>query len=190
MDNPVIPSILYAVLGASVLAMWVADFRRPADQRGRFWPGAVACGWQAVLLAVSGVIVLTLVETLTENALGLRAAQTTLPDHFLLAMLGASVVEEMTFRGFAAPADLAGSRLAGVALIGSAVFVAFHGHGVSDTKGMVSSGFAFLISAWLYLSRFNGLNPGRSMIPCLAGHAVRNLSVFGVKAAQGFVDWS
>lgn len=190
MDHPIIPSILYAVLGASVLAMWIADLRRPADRRGRFWPGATGCGWQPILLAVSGMLVLTLVETLTENALGLRELQQTLPDHFLLAMLGASVVEEMTFRGFTAPADLAGGRLAAVMLVGSAVFVAFHGHGVSDAKGMVSSGFAFLISLWLYLSRFNATNPNRSMIPCLVGHAVRNLAVFGVKAAQGYIAWS
>lgn len=190
MDHPIIPSILYAVLGLAVLAMWVADLRRPADGRERFWPGATGCGWQAVLLAIGGVLVITIVETLLEDTLGLRESQTTIADHFLLAMLGASVVEEMTFRGFAAPADLAGGRLLGVAVAGSAVFAAFHGFGLSDAKGLVSTGSAFAVSLWLYLCRFNRLNPGRSMIPCLSGHAARNLAVFGVKAAQGFVAWS
>jgi len=136
------------------------------------------------------VIVLTVIETLLENHLGLREQQQTLPDHFLLAMLGASIVEEMTFRGFAAPADLAGWRLLLVVLIGSAVFTSFHGFGFSDTKGLVSTGSAFAVSCWLYLSRFNATNPSRSMIPSLAGHAARNLAVFGVKAAQGFILWS
>lgn len=190
MDHPLIPSILYAVLGASVLAMWIADLRRPSDGRERFWPGATRCGWLPVLLATAGVLVLTIIETLVEDQLGLREAQTTIPDHFLLAMLGASVVEEMTFRGFAAPADLAGWKLVAVALVGSAAFAAFHGFGVGDTKGLVSTGSAFAVSLWLYLSRFNALNPSRSMIPSLAGHAARNLAVFGVKAAQGFVSWS
>lgn len=190
MDNALITSVLYAILGLAVLAMWLGDLRRPADGRERFWPGASRCGWQPVVLAVGGVIVLTVVETLLEDHLGLREQQTTIADHFLLAMLGASVVEEMTFRGFAASADLAGWRLAAVAVIGSAVFTAFHGFGVSDAKGWVSTGSAFAVSLWLYLSRFNALNPRRSMIPSLAGHTVRNLAVFGVKAAQGFVAWS
>lgn len=190
MDNPLLHSVLYAILGLAVLAMWLGDLRRPADGRERFWPGATRCGWQPVILAIGGVIALTIVETLLEDGLGLRDQQTTIADHFLLAMLGASVVEEMTFRGFAASESLAGWRLLAVTLVGSAVFAAFHGHGLSDAKGWVSTGSVFAVSCWLYLSRFNALNPGRSMIPSLAGHAARNLAVFGVKAAQGFVAWS
>lgn len=190
MDNALITSVLYAILGLAVLAMWLGDLRRPADGRERFWPGASGCGWQPIALAVGGVLVLTVVETLLEDHLGLREQQTTIADHFLLAMLGASVVEEMTFRGFAAPEGLAGRRLLAVTLVGSAVFAAFHGHGLSDAKGWVASGSVFAVSCWLYLSRFNALNPGRSMIPSLAGHAARNLAVFGVKATQGFVAWS
>ncbi|MFZ9201287.1 MAG: type II CAAX prenyl endopeptidase Rce1 family protein [Opitutales bacterium] len=190
MDNPLIASILYAVLGAAVLTMWIADLRRPADGRERFWPGATRCGWLPVLLATGGVVVLTVIETLVEDQLGLRQQQTVIADHFLLAMLGASIVEEMTFRGFAAPADLAGWKLIAVALVGSLAFAAFHGFGISDTKGLVSTGSAFAVSLWLYLSRFNALNPSRSMIPSLVGHATRNLAVFGVKAAQGYVAWS
>ena len=190
MDNALIASVLYAILGLAILAMWLGDFLRPADGRERFWPGATRCGWQPVALAIGGVLVLTVIETLLEDHLGLREQQTTIPDHFLLAMLGASIVEEMTFRGFAASATLAGTRLLAVTLVGSAVFAAFHGHGLSDPKGWVSTGSTFAVSCWLYLCRFNALNPGRSMIPCLSGHAARNLAVFGVKAAQGFVAWS
>ncbi len=190
MEDALIESILYAVLGLSVLVMWLGDLRRPADGRERFWPGATRCGWQPIILAIGGVIVLTIIETLLEDSFGLRDKQSEIADHFLLAMLGASVVEEMTFRGFAASSTLAGVRLLLVTLIGSAIFAAFHGHGLSDAKGWVSTGSVFAVSCWLYLSRFNALNPTRSMIPCLAGHAARNLAVFGVKAAQGFVIWS
>jgi len=190
MESSPLASALYAILGLSVLAMWLGNLLRPAAGREGFWPGATRCGWQPILLAVGGVVALTLIETALEERLGLTALQTTVADHFLLAMLGASIVEEMTFRGFGAPADLAGRRLLAVALGGSAIFTLLHGHGLSDPKGWVSSGSAFVLSLWLYLCRFNALNPTRSMIPCLAGHAVRNLAVFGVKAARGFVAWS
>ena len=85
-------------------------------------------------------------------------------------------------------------------LAGSLVFMLLHGHVASfedgtlrlndDPKSLVSAGSAFAVSCWLYLCRFNPLNPGRSLAPSLAGHAVRNLAVFGIKDAQGFVGWN
>jgi hypothetical protein len=75
-----------------------------------------------------------------------------------------------------------------------------HGHVVSlkdgtlafdpSPKALVSAGSAFAVSGWLYLCRFNPLNPGRSLAPALVAHAVRNLAVFGIKDAQGFVAWN
>ena len=189
MDKSPIFSLLYFILGTSVLLMWIGDLRRPHDGRMRFWPGATKANWQSILFAISGAILLTIIETLFENQLGLREQQQPLPAHFLFAMLGASIVEEMTFRGFAAPETLGGYKLLGVIILGSAIFVTLHGYGFSDTKGWVSSGSAFAVSCWLYLCRFSSLNPSRSMIPSLAGHTARNLAVFGVKAAQGYILW-
>lgn len=189
MDSGPLSSLAYLALGAGVLAFWIRQLRLGQADPDPFWPGASGCGWPALAWAAAGAIVLTLLETALEVRLGVSALQSTIPAHFLLAMLGASVVEEMAFRGFAAPANLSGLRLVGVAAAGSAVFAAFHGHGLADTKGLVSTGSAFALSLWFYACRFGPLNPGRSLLPAMAAHAARNLAVFGIKDAQGFVAW-
>jgi hypothetical protein len=53
----------------------------------------------------------------------------------------------------------------------------------------VNAVFAFITSLWLYVVRFNPLNPDRSLLPCFMAHTVRNLAVFGIKGAQGFISW-
>ena len=189
MENGPLSSLAYLALGAGILAFWIRQLRRGSAEPDPFWPGASGCGWAALAWAGSGALVLTLLETALEIRLGVSALQSSIPAHFLAAMLGAAVVEEMAFRGFAAPASLSGARLVGLSLAGSAVFALFHGHGVSDTKGLVSTGSAFVVSLWLYACRFGPLNPGRSLLPAIAAHAVRNLAVFGIKDAQGFVAW-
>jgi len=185
-SNP-FESLAYLVLGLAVLVLWIRQLRRAEPEAEAFWPGARPAAWPALAWAAAGALVLTLLETGVEIRLGVSAAQTTIPSHFLMAMLGAAVVEEMAFRGFAAPSDLRGAKLVGVALAGSAVFAWIHGHGISDTKGLVSTGSAFAVSLWFYACRFNPLNPGRSLAPAMVAHAVRNLAVFGIKDAQGFV---
>ena len=45
----------------------------------------------------------------------------------------------------------------------------------------------FLGSLWFYAMRFQPANPGRSLIPCIVAHLVKNLGVVVIKAAQGFV---
>jgi membrane protease YdiL (CAAX protease family) len=180
-------SLAYLVLGAAVLVLWLRQFRSDEPESSAFWPGARPTTWTALTWAAAGALVLTLLETGLEIRLGVSSQQTTIPSHFLMAMLGAAVVEEMAFRGFASPADLRGGRLVGVALLGSAVFAWIHGHGLADTKGLVSTGSAFAVSLWFYACRFSPLNPSRSLAPAMVAHAVRNLAVFGIKDAQGFV---
>lgn len=189
MDTDLLLSAASLALGAGVLHLWTRQLRSGSAEADAFWPGASRCSWTAVAWASAGVIALTLLETGVEIRLGVTAEQSSIRPHFLMAMLGASVVEEMAFRGFAAPAHLSGRGLAGLALAGSAVFAAFHGHGVADTKGLVSTGSAFAVSLWLYACRFGPFNPSRSLLPSMAAHAVRNLAVFGIKDAQGFVTW-
>lgn len=203
MESPALGHLIYLALGLGVLAFWAKEARgsasRTASDPEPFWPGAVACRWQPVVLAGVGALLLTLVESGLEIHLGVKDEQSTIPASFLLAMMGAAVVEEVTFRGFAAPAALAGLRLLATVLAGSLVFMLLHGHIVSfadggprindDPKSLVSAGSAFAVSCWLYFCRFNPLNPSRSLAPALAGHAVRNLAVFGIKDAQGFVAW-
>jgi len=102
--------------------------------------------------------------------------------------MGAAIVEEMVFRGFVAPSQLRGVKLLGLIVIGSLIFSAIHGFDFSTVQGRISLVATFFISVWLYLGRYNPLNPERSILPCLIGHVVRNLAVFGVKWSQGFVD--
>jgi hypothetical protein len=47
---------------------------------------------------------------------------------------------------------------------------------------------AFAGSLWFYTVRFFPLNPQHSLIPCIAAHLTKNLGVFGLKAALGFVS--
>ena len=96
------------------------------------------------------------------------------------------------FRGFIAPSHLSGWKLLGVILGGSALFAAIHidflNFNLNDEKQVITLIFEFLTAVWLYLARFNPLNPTRSLLPCFMGHIVRNLAVFGIKWAQGFVS--
>lgn len=204
MDSSALNHLIYLALGGGVLVLWTKEARgagqRTAGAPEPFWPGASWCRWQAAALGAVGALLITLVESGLEIHLGVKDEQSTIPASFLLAMMGAAVVEEVTFRGFAAPAALAGLRLLATVLAGSLVFMLLHGHIVAfedgalrlrdDPKSLVSAGSAFAVSCWLYLCRFNPLNPGRSLAPALVGHAVRNLAVFGIKDAQGFVAWN
>ena len=51
---------------------------------------------------------------------------------------------------------------------------------------MVAIGAPFTL--WFYAVRFWPLNPTRSLLPCVAAHAAKNLGVLAVKAAQGHVS--
>ncbi len=73
-------------------------------------------------------------------------------------------------------------------IIGSLVFALIHNFDLSTAEGKLNAIFAFITSLWLYVVRFNPLNPDRSLLPCFTAHIVRNLAVFGIKWVQGFVS--
>ena len=50
------------------------------------------------------------------------------------------------------------------------------------------SSLAFAGSLWFYALRFAPFNPGRSLLPCIVGHLTKNLGVFALKGAAGFVS--
>ena len=112
-----------------------------------------------------------------------------LPAVFVFQLLGASVVEEMLFRGFVAPGELVGRKLLALMIVGSLVFALIHNFDLGTAEGKLNAAFAFVTSLWLYVVRFNPLNPDRSLLPCFMAHTVRNLAVFGIKGAQGFISW-
>jgi membrane protease YdiL (CAAX protease family) len=192
MTTNTLEALLYFLLGLGLLGAWSYEYlkRRRTNSPESFWPGTSSAPWQASLLIAAVMILITIAETAVEHRLGVTTHQSTINPSFLLAMLGASVIEETVFRGFTAPSYFGGRKLLALILIGSLVFSAIHGFDLRSTQGRISTIFAFVTSIWLYLARFNPLNPERSLIPCFTGHAVRNLAVFGVKWTQGFINWN
>ena len=161
-------------------------------------PGATDAPARATWLAVSGALVILVAETIGENALGLAAQQSRMTWLFALySVAAAPIIEEVIFRGWLVMT--AHGRVAMWAAAGgtSAVFAALHPFlwrwddaGFAFTfsaKGWFSTGAVFATSLWLYAARLAAWNPRRSLLPCFAAHAAKNLGVVAIKAATGFV---
>lgn len=162
-------------------------------------PGATPAPKRALWLAVAGSLFLLAGETWGEYALGVTAEQSTLTALFALHTLGAAVLEELIFRGYLV-IDQRGRGWRWLGIVGaSAIFALLHPflwssepgfHFTFTLKGAFSTGAAFIFSLWFYYTRFARWNPGQSLLPCIAGHAAKNLGVIAIKAAQGFlVGW-
>jgi membrane protease YdiL (CAAX protease family) len=191
MDLTAAKALLYCALGLFVLIAWARE-RRKRTAKGepeKFWPGTTYAPTGAYFIAAAGAILITIAEAAVEKRAGLTDQQSVLPAIFIFQLLGASVVEEMLFRGFVAPGELFGRKLLALMIVGSLVFALIHNFDLSEPEGQVNALFAFITSIWLYIVRFNPLNPDRSLLPCFMAHTVRNLAVFGIKGAQGFISW-
>ncbi len=191
MDLTAAKALLYCALGLFVLVAWARERRKRiiTGESEKFWPGTTYAPTGAYFVAAAGAILITIAEAAVEKRTGLTDQQSILPAIFIFQLLGASIVEEMLFRGFIAPGELIGRKLLALMLIGSLVFALIHNFDLSEPEGKVSAAFAFITSLWLYVVRFNPLNPDRSLLPCFMAHTVRNLAVFGIKGAQGFISW-
>ena len=187
-----ITDIIYLLIGLGVGFAWFSEYQKRQSNPGPelFWPGTTRAPVSGILIIVSGILLLTIAETCAEIHFQVSAHQSVSSLHILGASIGAAIVEEMVFRGFVAPSPLRGIKLLGLIIVGSVIFSAIHGFDFSTVQGRISLIATFFISVWLYLGRYNPLNPERSILPCLIGHVVRNLAVFGVKWAQGFVDFN
>ena len=190
MDLTAVKALLYCALGLFVLIAWARERRKrkTTGESEKFWPGTTYAPTGAYFVAAAGAILITIAEAAVEKRAGLTDQQSVLPAIFIFQLLGASVVEEMLFRGFVAPGELFGRKLLALMIVGSLVFALIHNFDLSGPEGKVSALFAFITSLWLYVVRFNPLNPDRSLLPCFMAHTVRNLAVFGIKWAQGFVS--
>ena len=190
MDLTAVKALLYCALGLFVLIAWARERRKrkTTGEPEKFWPGTTYAPTGAYFVAAAGAILITIAEAAVEKRAGLTDQQSVLPAIFIFQLLGASVVEEMLFRGFVAPGELFGRKLLALMIVGSLVFALIHNFDLSGPEGKVSALFAFITSLWLYVVRFNPLNPDRSLLPCFMAHTVRNLAVFGIKWAQGFVS--
>lgn len=196
------PLLLLALLGVStwVASWWWADLRaaRAGKPNPHPLPGAVpARGW-VILLAAGGALLLLAAETWGEYRLGLVGAQSRITMLFGLYTLAAAFVEELIFRGFLVVTDRGRAALWAGILAASALFAFLHPFLwgwrdgrlllVATPKAWFSTGAILAGSLWFYVVRFWSLNPGRSLWPCIAAHAAKNLGVLLIKAAQGYVS--
>jgi membrane protease YdiL (CAAX protease family) len=191
MDLTAAKGLLYCLLGLFVLVAWARERqkRRLTGEPEKFWPGTTYAPAAAYYAAAAGAILITIAEATVEKRAGLTALQLKIPSMLIFQMLGASIVEEMLFRGFVAPGELVGRKLLALMIIGSLVFALIHNFDLRTAEGKLNALFAFITSLWLFVVRFNPLNPDRSLLPCFMAHTVRNLAVFGIKGAQGFISW-
>lgn len=198
-DSP--PLILMMIAASAYFAwLWWTDYR--ATQRGEAprgaLPGTTPTTARAVIIAVVGAGLIVAAETWGEIHLGLSAEQSQITVLFGIYTLFAAIVEEIIFRGFVVPAEHRGRVVLWLVVIGaSVVFALIHpflwtwdDEGLQfdfGAKAWFSTAAVFVSSLWFYFVRFMPANPTRSLLPCFAAHATKNLAVFAIKAAQGFV---
>lgn len=196
------PLLLLVLLGATAYVgkLWCDDYA--AARRGaphpRALPGARPASGTAIGLAVLGALALLGIETGGELALGIAGEQSRVTVLFGLYMLAAAFGEELIFRGFLV-VERRGRALLLAGIVGaSLLFAALHPflwewregrwHWHLGAKGWFSTALVFAGALWFYAVRFWPLNPTRSLLPCFAAHAAKNLGVFAIKYAQGFVS--
>jgi membrane protease YdiL (CAAX protease family) len=195
-----------ALLCLSLLAglylgkLWADDLRAWRDGRANpnALPGATFASPKAVGFAVAGGLVLVGLETSGEHWLGVSSQQSVMTWAFAAySVVAAPVIEETIFRGWLlfpqrGPivlwAGIAGASLAFAIL--HPFLWRWDEAGFQLTlgaKGIFSTSVVFATSLWLYYCRIAAWNPHRSLLPCLAGHAAKNLAVVIIKAASGYL---
>lgn len=189
------------ILAGGVVAKWWRDDYRAA-RRGqpapRAFPGALPASNRALLIAAGGALGLLAAETAGEHALGLTAQQSHMTVLFGLYTLVAAFGEELVFRGYLVVENRGRAALiAGVigASLGFALLHPFLWQWEAgslrlqgDARAWFSTAAVFAGSLWFYAVRFLPMNPTRSLLPCVAAHLAKNLGVFAIKYAQGFVS--
>ena len=184
------------------------DFRvrRSGQPKPNTLPGTTPAPVRTITIAALGALIIVSAETWGEKALGLTGKQSTITGLFAAYTLIAAIIEEIVFRGFIVIENRGKPALWASVLAASLIFTAIHpflwqwegdlpwkgGHlnWTADLKGWFSTAAVFVASLWFYFVRFARFNPQRSLFPCFAAHATKNLSVILIKAAQGFlVGW-
>jgi hypothetical protein len=198
-NHPLLLALLTAT-GIYLGKLWLND--QQAGRRGQpnpnALPGATDAPRRAILLSVAGCLGLVTVETVGENALGISAQQSRMTWLFALyAVIAAPVFEEIIFRGWLVIEGRGRATMWAAAAGASVGFAVLHpflwrwddsGFAfTADPKGWFSTAMVFATSLWLYLARLASWNPKRSLLPCFAGHAAKNLGVVVVKAATGYM---
>ncbi len=203
--------MVLAISAVSVYLFWLwwSDFK--SAQAGKpnenAFPGAVPASKLAIGVAIVGSIILLALETAGEYALGISDEQQSIAAVFLFSMIAAAFVEELIFRGYLVVTKRGRAALVFSILGFSAVFAILHpflwqwdvadgnswwqGSIVWDfsLKAWFSTVMIFIASLWFYTVRFLPVNPAHSLVPCIAAHLTKNVGVFVIKWAQGFVIW-
>jgi hypothetical protein len=198
-------SITLSVVAAlAVLKLWSSDYMalrkgRPVEKP---LPGATPAPLRLIGVSALVSVLIVGVETSGEYSLGISGEQSTVTVLYLLAMIGAGIVEELLFRGFFLVQNKGRAAMLGSIVGFSLVFALIHGHLLAKPDaqgGSYALTFAagplwwtfilFVNSLWWYAVRVIPANKNRSLLPCFAGHIASNLAVFAIKLAQGFVIW-
>jgi membrane protease YdiL (CAAX protease family) len=192
--------LIMTAAGLYVGKLWLNDRRaaRSGTAKPGALPGATEAPQRAVVIAVAGALVILAAETGGELALGLAAEQSRMTWLFALySVVAAPVIEELIFRGWIVVENRGRAAMWAGAVGASAGFAALHpflwrwdeaGFALTlGAKGWFSTGVVFALSLWLYAARLAPWNPQRSLLPCCAAHAAKNLGVVGVKLAAGFM---
>ena len=165
-------------------------------------PGATPAARSLILIGAIGAVLLVIVETGGELALGVSAEQTDITGIFLLSMIGAGIIEEILFRGYLV-VQTKGRNMLILSIVGfSLIFALLHyqyylelpdeesasGWALNiNAKALWSLLLLFLNSLWFYSLRFLKWNPQHSLLPCFVAHISSNVAVFLVKLFQGHV---
>jgi uncharacterized protein len=197
-DQPVLILLMLGI-GAYVFSLWLEDLKAARDNKPNpsALPGATSASIQACAIAAGGALVILAAETLGELGLGLSEEQSTMTVLFAVYSLMAAFIEELIFRGFIV-VEGRGKVLRISGVIGASLLFAllhpflwaWEDDGFEWTltaKGWFSTALVFTSSLWFYYIRFAKFNPSKSLIPCIVAHATKNLGVFAIKAAQGFI---
>ncbi len=196
------PWVLLLLLGGSAYVgkLWLDDYRatRAGTPPKQPLPGATPSSAFAIVAAIVGALVLLAIETGGEYALGVVEQQSRITVLFGVYTLAAAFVEELIFRGFVVIENRGRAALVAGIVGASLLFALLHPFlwrwedgqfsWQTDTKAWFSMTMVLAGSLWFYTVRFWKLNPTRSLLPCIAAHAAKNLGVFGIKYVQGFVE--
>lgn len=205
----ILSTLVFAGIGVYVFWLWLQDYRAQKTKNPvhKPFPGATSTTQRAVVIATLGALILLLLETAGEYALGISEEQKTISAIFLLSMIAAAFVEELVFRGFLVITGKGKSVLIASVIFFSLLFAVLHpflwdwqqhedaswwqGTLVTDfsLKAWFSTLAIFVGSLWFYTVRFLPSNPNWSLIPCFAAHLTKNIGVFVIKWMQGFVVW-
>jgi membrane protease YdiL (CAAX protease family) len=200
MNNPAV--VLLSLLGGWYLGkLWCDDWRlnRGGRAHAHALPGTTTASRWAIVIASLGALLLVAAETWGEHRLEIADQQSKVTWLFALySITAAPIVEEVIFRGWLLIQNRGRLALWAGVLGASLLFALLHpflwrwedaGFELSlSAKGAFSTVMVFLTSVWLYYARVAAWNPTRSLLPCIAGHAAKNVGVIAVKAATGFVS--